>query len=270
MKGTGTLFAAAVVIALVGCAHHAVDIEVTPPILPPATPQQTLAVVPLNDRAGAMVTTAFHDDLKAAIRRTQGFQVTDYGGPWPAACARPMPGQPIDLRQLVSEIQRVCPSDHTLLYEVTQMSPIRPLKLGVRVMMIRSADGSVVLDYDGVWEGPVAPPAPIPRGGVLGWFLPPIIPPHDPLSEVSPRILGQTASRDIALMLTGAGAPPPPPSSPSGGQGSLPYDPNNAPPEFLDSTSIGSPEIPEAPVMPPPAPAYTPPKPPLPELGVIE
>ena len=255
MKGIGTILVAATIMA-VGCAHHAVDIETTPPIVPPAVPQQTLAVVPLNDRSGALVTGAFHDDLKAAIRRTQGFQIIDYGGPWPASCGRPMPGQAVDLRHLVTEIQRVCPSDQTLLYEVTQISAVRPIKLGVRVMMIRSADGAAVLDYDGVWEGPVAPPAPVPRPGLLGWFLPPIIPAHDPLSEVSPRILGQTASRDIALMLTGAGGPSPAPVPDT--QTGMPHEAPLLPPQYA------------APEMPALAPPDAPAEPPLPDIGIIE
>lgn len=268
MTAHRTLVAAVIAVILAGCAHHGVDIDMTPPIIPPAIPQQTLAVVPLNDRSGALVAAVFHDDLKGAIRQTQGFQVIDYGGPWPASCGRPMPGQPVDLRRLVAEIQQVCPSDHTLLYEVTQVSPVRPIRLGVRVMMIRSGDGSVVLDYDGVWEGPVAPPAPIPRGGVVGWFLPPIIPPHDPLSEVSPRILGLRASRDIALMLTGAGAPPPPAPPPvdNGTQ----QDPGLAPPEFATPDSLVVPSAPAAPLIPPSAPPTTSENLPLPDPGIIE
>jgi hypothetical protein len=272
VTGKGTFIALIAALALVGCAHHAIDIEVTPPIVPPAVPQQTLAVVPLNNRPGPFVTGAFHDDLKGAIRQTQGFQIIDYGGPWPAACSQPMPGQSIDLRQLVAEIQRVCPSDHTLLYEVTQVSPVRPIRIGVRTVMIRSADGAVVLDYDGVWEGPVAPPTPIPRGGVLGWILPPIVPAHDPLSEVSPRILGQRASRDIALMLTGVGGPQPPPPASAGptGPDGMPQDPAFGPLPLSAPDSMESPILSDAPTMPPLAPPYTPPQPPLPELGVIE
>lgn len=221
-----------------GCAHHAVDLDVNPPIVPPAVPQQSLAIVPLNERAaGPMLSGAFHDDLKAAIRRTQVYQVIDYSGPWPAGCSRPTPGEAIDLRMLIADVQKTCPSAFTLLYEVTQITPVKPLKLGVRVMLLRSADGAVVLDYDGVWDAPTGPPAPIPRGGWLGWILPPIVPPHDPITEISPRVLGQTASRDIALMLTNAGS-----GIPSGGGPAA--TPETFPQEWTTSVPVAPAAVP--------------------------
>jgi len=258
------------VLAAPGCAHHAVDIDVTPPIVPPAVPQQSLAIVPLNERAAApMLSGGFHDDLKAAIRRTQVYQVIDYSGPWPVAASRPLPGEAIDLRRLVADVQKTCPSAFTLLYEVTQITTVKPLKLGVRVMLLRTADGVVVLDYDGVWDAPAGPPPPIPREGWLGWLLPPIIPPHDPISEISPRSLGQTASRDIALMLTN-------PASPAGvmtasGPAGPPANDPQEWPEWSTSVPAGPPAqsmMFEPPTAPPPLAA--PPAPGIPELGVIE
>lgn len=243
----------AVVCLASGCAHHAVDIDVNPPIVPPAMPQQSLAIVPLNERSAApMLSSGFHDDLKAAIRRTQVYQVIDYSGPWPVASSRPMPGEAIDLRLLVTDIQKTCPSAFTLLYEVTQITPVKPLKLGVRVMLIRSADGVVVLDYDGVWDAPTGPPAPIPRGGWFGWILPPIVPPHDPITEISPRVLGQTASRDIALMLMA-------PASGTSSAAGTSSPPQTLPPEWTIAVPAEPASVPfTPPAITPPVPGLTP------------
>jgi hypothetical protein len=253
---------------LEGCVHPPVVVIETPPILPPAQPQQTVMIVPLSSTFKPYpMAGMFHEDLKAALRRTQCFQILDAGAPWPTSCTRPRPGDPIDLRQVAADLQRRCPSTYSILYEITQLTSVRPMKFGVRVLVIRTADGSAVVDYDGVWDAPTGPPPPPRRTGFLWWAKCEPIVAYDPLMEVSPRILGQTAARDIALMLSMAdhsqwatancAAPsgfiisnpvPTPPVESTATEGTVVPEPPSPPPAELPASTV-----------PPPAPPALPP-----------
>ena len=190
---------------LAGCLHHAFVTVEPPPRNPPPPRQSTLALVPLNDQNSPPFSTGFfHEALTAAIRRTEGFQVLDYTGPWPDTCRRPFPGSAVDLRLLVTDIQRTCPSELVAMYEVTQLKTVRPMRIGLRVVLVRTSDNAALLDYDGVWDGPDGPPAPIPRPGLLRYLLPPVALPHDPLDEISPQRLSERAARDVAGFLGNA------------------------------------------------------------------
>lgn len=190
---------------LAGCLHHAFMTVEPPPRNPPPPRQATLALVPLNDQNAPQFSTGFfHEALTAAIRRTEGFQVLDYTGPWPDACRRPFPGTAVDLRLLVADIQRTCPSELVAMYEVTQLKTVRPMRIGLRVVLVRTSDNAALLDYDGVWDGPDGPPDPIPRPGLLRYLLPPVALPHDPLDEISPQRLSERAARDVAGFLGNA------------------------------------------------------------------